>query len=274
KARLTGVILFSPYFYTHVPTLGAAPTFVKIINATNIPVYIFQEEKNGSRGHFPVVLQALQKNAPVYSEILKGTTFIFYEEDKSPETFTVLKNLPVKIKRAINLLDNHKIPDVAINLPEEKKSFTSSGLNVELTRYHGQVKPEPFTLKDKTGKTFTLDNLKGKVTLINFWATWCTPCIEEIPSLNRLKMKMQGKPFQLISINYAETPDRISNFMKKVKVDFPVLLDEDGTLSKKWKVVAFPSTFVIGMDGKIHYGVNAAIHWDTDKVIRQLESLM
>ena len=85
---------------------------------------------------------------------------------------------------------------------------------------------------------------------------------------------MKGKPFQLISINYAESSEQINQFMKKVKVDFPVLLDSDGAISTKWKVVAYPSTFVIGTDGKIHYGVNAAIHWDTDKIIRQLEGLM
>ena len=70
SAKLTGVILFSPYFYTHVPTLGTTPTFVNIVNATNIPVYIFQDEKNGNRGHFPAMLSALQQNAPVYTEIM------------------------------------------------------------------------------------------------------------------------------------------------------------------------------------------------------------
>jgi thiol-disulfide isomerase/thioredoxin len=274
SAKLTGVILFSPYFYTHVPTLGTTPTFVNIVNATNIPVYIFQDEKNGNRGHLPAMLSALQQNAPVYTEIMKGTTFIFYDEDKAPETFAILKSLPKKIARAIDYLSKHDIPASTIDIPDKESIARNSGLNVELTPYKGKVRPEPLALLDATGKNFTLNDYKGKVTLVNFWASWCTPCIEEIPSLNRLKTKMQGKPFQLVSINYAETPDHIKDFMKKVKVDFPVLLDADGNISKKWKVVAFPSTFVIGVDGKIHYGVNAAIHWDTDKVIQQLEGLM
>lgn len=273
-ARLTGVILFSPYFYTHVPTLGMAPTFVNIVKATNIPIYIFQEEKNANRGHLPKMLAALQENAPVYTEILKGTTFIFYDEDRASETFEILKQMPAKLERAINYLNRHKIPLAAIDIPEDKQIHKNSGLNVELTKYKGLVKPEPFTLHDATGKTFTLNNYKGKVTLVNFWASWCTPCIEEIPSLNRLKLKMQGKPFQLISVNFAESPDRIQEFMKKVKVDFPVLLDKEGEVSTKWKVVAFPSTFIIGPDGNIHYGVNAAIHWDTDSVINQLDMLI
>lgn len=274
SAKLTGVILFSPYFYTHVPTLGTTPTFVNIVNATNIPVYIFQDEKNGNRGHLPAMLSALQQNSPVYTEIMKGTTFIFYDEDKAPETFAILKRLPKKIERAIEYLSQHDIPASTIDIPGEESIARNSGLNVELTPYRGKVRPEPLALPDATGENFTLNDYKGKVTLVNFWASWCTPCIEEIPSLNRLKTKMQGKPFQLVSINYAETPERIKDFMEKVKVDFPVLLDTDGNISKKWKVVAFPSTFVIGVDGKIHYGVNAAIHWDTDKVIQQLERLI
>ena len=274
SGKLTGVILFSPYFYTHVPTLGMLPTYVNIIKATNVPVYIFQDGNNGNRAYLPAMLEILQKNAPVYTEIMKGTTFIFYDEDKAKETFAILKELPGKIQRAISYLSKHNIPDITLKIPGEKQTVRNSGLNVELTPYKGKVKPEPLTLSDVTGHNFTLNDYKGNVTLVNFWASWCTPCIEEIPSLNRLKTKMQGKSFQLISINYAETPDRIKDFMKKVKVDFPVLLDSDGNISKKWKVVAFPSTFVIGADGKVHYGVNAAIHWDTDKVIQQLEALM
>ena len=273
QAKLTGVIFFSPYFYTHVPTLGATPTFVNIIKATNIPMYIFQEEKNGNKTHLPAMLTALQENAPVYTEIMKGTTFIFYDEDKAPETFSILKSLPKKIERAIRFLSKHPIPVNALNIHEKRRPARNSGLNVELTKYKGKVEPESFVLTDVSGNPFTLNNFKGKVTLINFWASWCTPCVEEIPSLNRLKQKMQSKPFQLISINYAETPDRIQTFMKKVKVDFPVLLDSDGSISKNWQVVAFPSTYIIGPDGKIKYGVNAAIHWDTDKVIQQLNAL-
>ena len=110
--------------------------------------------------------------------------------------------------------------------------------------------------------------------MINFWASWCHPCLEEIPSLNRLRNKMRGKPFQLISVNYAESAETIKAFLKQVKVDYPVLLDPNGEIATQWNVIAYPSTFVIGSDGKIHYGVNAAIAWDAPEVIHLLEGLM
>ena len=274
QARLVGLISFSPYLYTYVPTLGMAPTLVPVSYVTNTPVYIFQAEKNGNRAHFPDMHNALQQHAPVYTKLTKGVTSLFYDEDLAPETLSILKNLPEKVRQAISALRRHEVPDKPIALQSETKEKQHSGLNVGLALYRGKVTPEPFNLNDANGKKFSVGEFKGKVTLINFWASWCPPCVEEIPSLNRLKQKMQGKPFELISINYAESADQIQAFMKKVKVDFPVLLDEDGSISTKWKVVAYPSTFVIGPDGKIQYGVNAAIHWDTNNVIQQLETLM
>ena len=114
----------------------------------------------------------------------------------------------------------------------------------------------------------------GKVSVVNFWATWCPPCIEEIPSLNRLKRQMQDRPFELISINYAEDRATVLDFMQKVEVDFPVLLDSDGAHARSWKVISYPSTFVIDMQGNIRYGVNAAIEWDSPELVEQLQALI
>ncbi|MCW9030916.1 MAG: TlpA family protein disulfide reductase, partial [Gammaproteobacteria bacterium] len=122
--------------------------------------------------------------------------------------------------------------------------------------------------------TVSKNNYKGQVTVINFWATWCRPCVEEIPSLNRLKQKMAGLPFELISINYAEDKKTILEFMRMVKVEFPVLLDQEGNFAKQWNVIAYPSTFVIDKNGKIQYGVNAAIEWDDPELIKQLKTLL
>ena len=85
---------------------------------------------------------------------------------------------------------------------------------------------------------------------------------------------MKGKPFELISVNYAESEQRVKAFLKKVDVDFPVLLDETGRVSAKWNVLVYPSTFVISPNGKITHGVNGAILWDSPEVVQQLNELM
>jgi peroxiredoxin len=85
---------------------------------------------------------------------------------------------------------------------------------------------------------------------------------------------MKGTPFELISVDYAEDEEAIKAFMKEVNVDFPVLLDTDGKVSAQWNVVVFPSTFVIGPDGRIVYGVKGGIHWDTAEILGELKALM
>ena len=274
QRTIIGAILFSPNLFTHVPELGAEPSFVEVTRATSVPVYIFQSEKNSNRWHLPDMSKQLQLHAPVYTEIMPGVTSLFYKGDKAKPTVQRIKTIAAKIKSLVPLLSSHTYPLQAVQLSTDKPIENKLGLNDRLNPYQGTVQPQAFSLKDVHGKTYTETDFSGKVSVINFWASWCPPCVEEIPSLNRLRKKMQGKPFQLISINYAESAQSIKRFMKKVAVDFPVLIDPDGKTTRSWRVVAFPSTFVIGPDGKIKYGVNAAIHWDTPEVITQIEGLM
>lgn len=85
---------------------------------------------------------------------------------------------------------------------------------------------------------------------------------------------MQGLPFKLISINYAEDKETINQFMQKVHVEYPVLLDTDGDFARNWNVITYPSTFVIDKNGKIVYGVNGAIEWDDEVYIKMLKNLL
>lgn len=273
KRHLIGAVLFSPYLYTHVPEIGSAPELILETSATSIPVYIFQAEKNTNRWHLPAMLKQLRQHATVFTEIMTGATSIFYREDKSKETQQLLKDMPAKIARIIPLLKGARYPLKAIALSDRQETKNKLGLNDQLKPYQGQVTAQAIQLQDVNGNSISLD-YKGKITVINFWATWCPPCVEEIPSLNRLRRKMQDKPFQLISVNYGESASQIRKFMTNVAVDFPVLIDPQGKTAGNWKVVAFPSTFVIGPDGRIRYGVNAAIHWDTVDVIRQIDGLL
>ena len=269
RRSVMGVILFSPYLYTRVPPLGQAPDFIKV--ETSVPIYIFQAEKNGSRWHFPAQMQHLQKHATVYSEIMKGVTSLFYEEDNSQATQVALSSIARRIQQRSQLLAAYHYPLSAPAVDIERVSKLA--VDEKLKPYRGSVQPLAFSLQDINGKTVHREHFKGKVTIINFWASWCHPCVEEIPSLNRLRKKMQGKKFELISINYAESAERIRHFMQRVAVDYPVLIDPEGKVAGKWQVVAFPSTFVIGSDGNIRYGVNAAIHWDDPEVVKTISQL-
>ncbi|OGU51756.1 MAG: hypothetical protein A2199_01630, partial [Hydrogenophilales bacterium RIFOXYA1_FULL_63_33] len=82
---------------------------------------------------------------------------------------------------------------------------------------------------DLTGTPRTLADYRGKVVLLNFWATWCPPCQREMPSLERLRTKMAGRPLEIVAISSAETPDEVNAYLSKMKLGFPVLLDTDSS---------------------------------------------
>ncbi len=164
------------------------------------------------------------------------------------------------------------IPDRAVKI--ERLAENRSGLDLQLKKYVAANSPLPIRLNDVNDRLVSRDNYRGQVTVVNFWATWCGPCIEEIPSLNRLVESMQDLPFELISINYAEDKQQVIDFLKMVNVDYPVLMDYNGEYARQWNVVTYPSTFLIGSDGQIKYGVNAAIEWDAPEVRQAIRDML
>ncbi len=271
--RLSGIVLLSPDLYASIPDLGLAPNYLPITHATTLPIVVYQAGKRGNASQFPRLLAELRRsNDQVFFKLMPEITSPMYTGDTSKPTMALLRKLPQELAGVVRMLNT---------LPEADKTpqytfhqETEARLDSRLKPYRAHPQPRSISLRSANDRHIQINDYKGKVSVINFWATWCRPCREEIPSLNRLRKLMQGKPFQLISINYAESVATIRAFLKEVKVEYPVLLDNEGQTSATWNVIAYPSTFVIGSDGKIHYGVNAAIDWDAPEVVRVLESLM
>lgn len=271
---LTGAILFSPELYSEIPPLGLDPVYDPIASATNIPIMLYQSGRRGNRWQLDKTLEKLQAGgAAVYLKILPGVTGVFYLKDNAVETSDVLKQLPEEIERVVHMLERIPTPK-AVNKLMADDGAKSGNLDITLRPFISDMAPLEIKLKTASGESFTREDFTGKVTLVNFWASWCGPCVEEIPALNRLREHMKDRPFELISINYAEKPQQIREFLNMVKVDFPVLLDEDGSYSAKWNVLVYPATFVIAADGNIAYGVNGAIEWDSEEITGKLEALM
>ena len=271
---LTGAILISPELYSEIPPLGQPPVYDPIASATNIPIMLYQGGKRGNRWQLETTLEKLQAGgAPVHLKVMPGVTGLFYKEDIASETLDMLRKMPAEIARTIPILAKTPTPLTAVPIADILQP-QHKNLDLSLQPFKGQMSPLAIDLMSVDGKPFTRTSYSGKVTVVNFWASWCGPCVEEIPALNRLRQSMLGKPFELISINYAEKPEKILEFMQMVDVDFPVLLDLDGQYSSKWNVLVYPATFVIGPDNRIAYGVNGAIEWDSPDVIKQLNALL
>jgi thiol-disulfide isomerase/thioredoxin len=270
---LAGAVLFSPYSFAAIPPLGLPPQYLPIVESTNIPLMIFQAEGSATYGEFETLLQKLrQHGSPVYTRLVKGVMSLFYEDPPTDAMLAAAQPLARSIRQVLPLLAQHGYPLQAV--PLAAAAPAESGIDFYLREFRGHSRPSPIRLDDIDGKSFVRTDFSGKVTLVNFWATWCPPCIEEIPSLNRLKTKLAGRPFELVSINYAQDRNTVLDFMQRVKVDFPVLLDLEGEHANAWQVISYPSTFVIDRTGNIRYGVNAAIDWDAPELIDRLEALM
>jgi thiol-disulfide isomerase/thioredoxin len=129
-------------------------------------------------------------------------------------------------------------------------------------------------LRELDGELIDLRAQRGKVVLLNFWTTWCPPCVEEIPSLGRLAKRLSDHPFRVISIDVGEEEQQVRDFLKEVPADFPVLMDPDGTTIDPWKIRAFPTSFVIDREGRMRYGYYGGLEWDDDEVVALIEQLL
>ena len=125
------------------------------------------------------------------------------------------------------------------------------------------------------GNTLKLSDLKGKVVLLNFWATWCPPCREEIPSMMKLNSLMAGKPFQMVAVSIDEGgKSEIVSFFNKSGFLIPAYIDESGAAAKSYGVTGVPESFIIDKQGVIVKKIIGGLAWDSPEVVSFLEGLM
>jgi thiol-disulfide isomerase/thioredoxin len=144
----------------------------------------------------------------------------------------------------------------------------------ELKPWSGAAEAPPIELRTLAGEPLALADLRGKVVVVNFWATWCEPCIEEMPSMQRLRDRLRGAPFEILAVNYQEGVPRIRAFLDKVPVTFPIVRDTDGAVARAWKVRVFPSSYVIDRAGRVRYAVVGSIDWSAPAIEKTLRELM
>ena len=132
-----------------------------------------------------------------------------------------------------------------------------------------------FNLPNLEGKYVNAEDLKGSYILLNFWATWCKPCVKELPSLNNLNKTFKDNDnFKLVAINVGQTKEVVSKFINnKSPIDFTVLLDEKIELTD-WEVSAIPTTFLIDDKGNIIYKVEGEKEWDNSEFTAFIRSII
>lgn len=144
----------------------------------------------------------------------------------------------------------------------------------------GELKPLPMKpapvlqLSALDGARVSLEQLRGRVVLVNFWAVWCPPCRKEMPSMGRLAQRFAERPFTMLGVNAGDGPAEIRDFLQQVPVSFPILLDSEGSQLKPWQVFAFPTSYVVDKRGRLRLGLFGSIEWDSPEAVAQLEALL
>ncbi len=147
------------------------------------------------------------------------------------------------------------------------------------TAYKPRVKvglPAPnFTFPGLDDKKVSLTDFKGKVVFLNIWATWCPPCREEMPSMEKLYQELKGNDFEILAVSVdALGATAVAPFMKEYKLSFPALLDPEGTIKNLYGTTGVPESFVIGKEGIIEKIVIGPMDWSTPEVVGYFRNLI
>jgi thiol-disulfide isomerase/thioredoxin len=133
--------------------------------------------------------------------------------------------------------------------------------------------PVELGLPDLEGRERRLEEFKGKVVLVNFWASWCSPCIEEMPSIQRLADLMRDRSFAVLGVNVAEHARRAKAMAERLGIGFPVLLDRESEVFHRWGGTVLPTTYVLDGAGVVRYVGRGPLEWDAPDVVKMLEGV-
>lgn len=131
-----------------------------------------------------------------------------------------------------------------------------------------------FTLKSNKGNNVRLSDLRGQVVMLNFWASWCGPCRQEMPLLDKMYQRYGSAGFTLLGVNVEEDPTEANLLLKKDPVTFPILYDTSSKVSKQYKVSAMPSTVLIDCDGNMSYLHSGYKPGDEKEYMKRIKGLL
>ena len=142
-----------------------------------------------------------------------------------------------------------------------------------LHRVQGNPAAADFNLKDLDGKVYRLSDLRGRVVIVNFWATWCPPCRFELPSMEKAYQILKKEDVVILGINVGEDADTIFSFTADYPVSFPLLLDKDALVIKQYPVIGLPTSYIINPQGQLVYRVIGTRDWTDPTLLKTILEL-
>ncbi len=272
---LDGVILLDPLPYDEPPAPGQPAHFAPILRATNLPVFLLQPEKSTRFPHRLEIAEALLAGgAPLFAHVIPKAHSGFQERPESEfETGDRAARdiLAARIDHAMRQLARAPRANHAAPLASTPGQVDTNPGEPMLQAWRGALRRLPLRLPDLDGRVHDLAGYRGKVVLVNFWASWCPPCVEELPSLIRLKRRLAGKAFEILGVDIGEPADTVRAFLRDFEIDYPILLDPNAKGIAPWRVYAYPSSFLVAADGHISHAYRGGLAWDSDAVVKIIE---
>ena len=163
-----------------------------------------------------------------------------------------------------------------LTIPAQAAERQQPKLGYNLTAQSELIPAPDFTLEDIDARKYSLKDYRGKVIMLNFWATWCPPCRRELPSMERLHQKFKNRDFVVLSLNQMEDGDQIFTFTGDLGIDltFPILFDKDSSVSHAYGVMGLPTTYIIDKKGYVRFRAIGGREFDHPEVEKQILQLM
>lgn len=277
RNHLKAVALLFPNLFVNTPVAGEKRDLFPIAFHTALPVSMIEAGRGAQTNYMDEMIHALRTGGSLVTKATitdsTDSQYRYHEMRKmAKRTADILMS---SVDRLIAKAEGMHYPiahlETSKTLAHPPVSRMIRGLKV----FDPPIPmPGEIRLKSVDGKVVDVrKDYAGKALLINFWATWCPHCVEEIPSMNRALKQLNNDYFAMVSISYRDTQAILKKFTQKIKVDFPILMDLDGKVSAQWKVFAFPSSFIVDRQGNIRYSINAGNIWDSKEMLHYLKAV-
>lgn len=280
SSLIRGLLMFSPHLIKGRTEIGQVAEYLDIATYSHLPLFMLQPQHSTKFARSIEIRNQLEKGgSAVYMQVIRGAQGGFFmrpNEDLTEVDLLARERLADTLDQAVRMLRSTASANLREGLDLEGPTDSGSkGIKAaRLHPYLGDKIPPPLNLKDLASNSYDLDDARGKVVLVNFWATWCGPCVEEVPSLSRLVDKMKGKPFEVVAVNIGEDPETIREFVQSIPVNFQILLDQQGNAVRDWKVYAYPSNYLLDKQGRIQFAYRGALEWDAPEIVSTIEELL
>lgn len=275
RAQLSQVVLLYPSLYVNTPVAGRERVLFPVVSHTALPITVVQPDLGAQATTIDEVVAALRQGGSLVrlERVAQATDGIYKFRDirtlaaHTAQLLTQTETAMAEAKRTQGFAVA-QLP--AYDASDRPRSAVVAGL----TPIDGSMPLPEIRLNTLDGQPVDLKrDYAGKALLVSFWATWCPHCVEEIPSMNRALTQLDKDRFAIVSVSYKDSVAIMSAFRQKVPIDFPVLMDLDGQVSKAWKVYAFPSSFLVDRSGRVRYSINTGAVWDSPEMLDALRDI-